>query len=161
MELKGPINLVTEVDKHSQELILGILTAAFPEYGVLGEEGIDRPAKGDRRWVIDPLDGTANFVHGYPLFGVSIALQKGGQMELGVVYNPLLDELFTAERGKGAQLNGRAVHVSPCKGLEDALVGSGLPYDVWDNAQDNLDEWARMAKRAQNLHSDGSVTLDL
>jgi myo-inositol-1(or 4)-monophosphatase len=158
---KGPIDLVTEVDRRSQSLVVGILTSAFPTYGVLSEEGLDIPDSEAIRWIIDPLDGTANFVHQYPLFAVSIALQKGRQMELGVVYNPLLDELFTAERGKGALLNGRATHVSTCRELGNALVGSGFPYDIWSNAKDNLEEWGQMAKRAQNLHSDGSATLDL
>jgi myo-inositol-1(or 4)-monophosphatase len=161
VEHKGPIDLVTEVDRQSQALVIGILTNAFPAYGVLSEEGLDTAESGDTRWVIDPLDGTANFAHQYPLFAVSIALQKGRQMELGVVYNPLLNELFTAERGKGAQMNGRAIQVSACQELGNALVGSGFPYDIWSNPIDNLEEWGQMAKRAQNLHSDGSATLDL
>ena len=161
IEHKGPIDLVTEVDRRSQALVVGMLTSAFPAYGVLGEEGMDMPASQDTRWVIDPLDGTANFTHQYPLFAVSIALQKGRRMELGVVYNPLLDELFTAERGTGAQLNGCPIQVSTCHELGNALVGSGFPYDIWTNAVDNLEEWGLMAKRTQNLHSDGSATLDL
>lgn len=161
IDFKGPINPVTEVDRQAQTLIINTLQKAFPTYGVLSEEGLDNLVSGQPRWIIDPLDGTTNYAHGYRLFAVSIALEVSGEVELGVVYNPLADELFVAERGKGARLNHRPIHVSNCSELGKAVVASGFPYDMWDNPADNLAEWGRIVKRVLSVRCDGSATLDL
>lgn len=159
IQRKGPANLVTEVDLLSERLIVERLQAAFPEYGIVSEEG--HQAAGATRWLIDPLDGTTNYAHGYPLFGVSIALEQGGETILGVVYNPLLDELFCAVRGQGATLNDVPLRVSSTAELSQALVGSGFPYDAWTNPVDNTAEWRRMIKRVVSARCDGSAALDL
>jgi myo-inositol-1(or 4)-monophosphatase len=158
---KGIIDLVTEMDHASEHLVTGMLRDAFPEYGVLGEEGARTSAMHECRWIIDPLDGTTNYLHGYPLFGVSIALEKRGEVTLGVVYNPLLDELFTAEAGKGAYLNEEPIHVSSTIELAKSLLASGFPYDVWSNPRDNCKEWERIIKTVVSARCDGSASLDL
>ncbi|OGN93984.1 MAG: inositol monophosphatase [Chloroflexi bacterium RBG_13_48_10] len=158
---KGIIDLVTEMDKESERLITGMLSQSFPEYGFLGEEGSNSTATYACRWIIDPLDGTTNYTFGYPLFAVSIALEKQGQITLGVVYNPILDELFTAERGTGAYLNGAPIHVTRTTKLGKSLLASGFPYDVWSNPRNNCSEWEQFIKKTISVRCDGSAALDL
>ncbi|MFQ5855993.1 MAG: inositol monophosphatase family protein [Anaerolineae bacterium] len=155
------IDLVTEMDQAAEALIIERLQAAFPDYGFLTEESPALTGADNARWVIDPIDGTTNYAHGYPLFAVSIALERAGQLVLGVVYNPIADELFTAKKGHGAFLNGCPIHVSEATTLQESLLATGFPYDVWDSEDDNTTEWRQFLKRARSLRCDGSAALDL
>lgn len=158
---KGIIDIVTEMDRESEQMIIGLLQGAYPDYGILGEEGSKSSKTCSSRWIIDPLDGTTNYTHNYPLFGVSIALEKLGEIVLGVVYNPVLSELFTAEKQGGARLNGQPIHVTATPELGKALVATGFPYDAWTNPADNCAELTRFVKKTISLRSDGSAALDL
>jgi len=159
---KGPADLVTEIDHQAQELIANTLREAFPAYGVLGEEGGQPHGPDGPRWIVDPLDGTINYIRGYPFYAVSIGLERDGDLAAGVVYNPVLDELFAAEKGKGATLNGSPIHVSTTSRLEESMLASGFPYDVWVNDQDdNSRQWRRMLKRALSMRCDASAAIDL
>lgn len=158
---KGVIDIVTEMDRESEQMIIGFLRDIYPNYGILGEEGSKSDELCSYRWIIDPLDGTTNYAHNYPLFGVSIALEKQGEIVLGVVYNPVLNELFTAEKQGGARLNGQPIHVTATPELGKALVATGFPYDAWTNPADNCAELTRILKKTISLRSDGSAALDL
>jgi myo-inositol-1(or 4)-monophosphatase len=156
------IDLVTEVDHACEALIVETLRRERPRDAVLGEEGGSRgPDGAEWRWVIDPLDGTMNYAHGYPRFCVSIGVQRAGAAEVGVVYDPLLDELFAAVRGAGATLNGRPLRVSDETDLSRALLATGFAYDVHRSEDDNVANFARFVKLARGLRRDGSAALDL
>ena len=157
-----PINLVTEVDHVCEKLVVEGIAAERPDDAVLAEEGGGR----DRddapwRWVIDPLDGTTNYAHGYPRFCVSIGVEHRSHATVGVVYDPLLDELYGAVRGRGAWLNGRRLRVSRTASLGEALLATGFAYDVRRSAVDNLDHFAALVKRSRAVRRDGSAALDL
>jgi myo-inositol-1(or 4)-monophosphatase len=128
---KGRVDIVTDVDLASEALVRSILGATFPDHGVLGEEGgIDRGGADARmRWIVDPLDGTTNYAHGFAFYCVSIALEVDGTVQVGVIYDPTADELFVAVRGQGAELNGRPIGVSQVSELSEALLATGFPYD--------------------------------
>lgn len=158
---KGEADLVTEMDRQAEELITDMLREDFPAYGLVGEEGGEQFVSDNPRWLVDPLDGTTNYIYGYPLFSVSIALEREDQLAVGVVYNPVLDELFAAERGGGAVLNGEPIHVSDTERLSDSVLASGFPYDAWTSEDDNGWQWHRFLKRALSLRADGSAALDL
>jgi len=156
------IDLVTEVDHACEALIVETLRRERPDDAVVAEEG----GGGDRadaewRWVVDPLDGTMNYAHGYPRFCVSIGVEHRGETAVGVVYDPLLDELFAATRGGGATLNGRPLRVSQETQLGRSLLATGFAYDVHRSDEDNLDHFAAFAKRVRGLRRDGSAALDL
>jgi myo-inositol-1(or 4)-monophosphatase len=156
---KGAIDLVTEFDKRSETLILGQLRAAFPEHAIHSEES-GRAAGDAFEWLVDPLDGTTNFAHKFPVFSVSIALTHQGRLITGVVYDPLRDELFTAEAGQGARLNGAPIQVSAIDALGQALLSTGFPYDVRTNPNNNLAEFTRFQLLAQGVRRTGSAALD-
>ncbi len=124
---KSPNNFVTEVDKRAEEAIISIIKKAYPSHGTLGEES-GETAGDDYLWIIDPIDGTRNFIHGFPHFAISIAVMHKNKIEHGVIYDPLRQELFTASRGKGAQLNDRRIRVSERKHLTECLFGTGFAY---------------------------------
>lgn len=158
---KGAVNLVTEVDIASERLIVETIRSAFPDHAFLTEEGSGRDAlEAPALWVIDPLDGTTNFAHGYPMFCVSIAFLRNGRPELGVVYQPLLDELFLAERGTGAFLNGERIRVSTHQELRSALLATGFPYDL-ERRRQALAAFARFTLTARAVRRDGSAALNL
>ncbi|MGE5140110.1 MAG: inositol monophosphatase family protein, partial [Rudaea sp.] len=157
--MKGAINPVTEVDHAAEAAIFQILRAATPGYALLSEESGAIEGR-EARWIIDPLDGTVNYSHGYPCFGVSIALERAGEVELGVIYNPVLDELFTAERSRGARLNDRPIQVSPVARLGGSIVATGFAYDVWETGGD-LSRLAALTRRAQTVRIFGAAVLDL
>ena len=157
---KATIDLVTAFDEESEGTIIQILSAAFPTYGFWTEESGHHPATGDARWIVDPLDGTTNYAHDLPHFAVSIALEKAGTLVAGVVYDPILDELFVAERGGAATLNGRTIHVSPTEELVRALLATGPPSDH-SAVLDQRDYNAGMAVLAQGLRQTGSAALDM
>ena len=152
---------VTVADQECERLISRLLSESCPGDGILGEEGSKSTAPYTCRWIIDPLDGTTNYTYGYPLFGVSIALEKQGEITLGVVYNPILDELFIAEKGSGACLNGIPIHVTDTNELGKSLLASGFPYDAWVEPRNNCNEWEHFIKTTISVRCDGSAALDL
>lgn len=156
------VDLVTDVDKACEALIVDAITAARPEDAILAEEGsgIDHPGA-ELRWIIDPLDGTTNYAHSYPRFCVSIGVQRAGEAWIGVVYDPLLDELYEAVRGEGARLNGEELRVSSEKELSRGLLATGFAYDRRKSEEDNLNQFAAFLKAARALRRDGSAALDL
>ncbi len=160
---KSELDLVTESDLASEKLIIDRIKTYHPRHAILAEEsGVSGPAHGDDewRWIIDPLDGTTNYAHGYPCFCVSIGLEHKGRMELGVVYDPMRDEIFTAERGQGASLNGRRIEVSPVDSLAGALLCTGFPYDVRERSE-FARHFANFIMNAQGVRRDGAAALDL
>ncbi len=161
VEFKGEIDLVTEMDRKAEELIVGRLASAFPDHSIIAEEreGVERASP--YRWIVDPLDGTTNYAHGYPVFCVSIAFEAEGQVILGVVYNPVLEETFLAEKGRGATLNGRPIHVSGTERLERSLLATGFPYDIRRTRDNNLNHFCNFALKAQAIRRAGSAALDL
>lgn len=160
---KGVVDLATEADELSERHIMSRLREAFPDYQILAEES-GRTAAANAasmsRWIIDPLDGTVNYAHGYPIFAVSIALEVNGIVELGVVYVPPLDELFIAERGAGATLNGEPIRVSATESLIQSMVTTGFPYDLEERGQ-NLVHWSNFIHATQAVRRDGSAAMDL
>ena len=157
---KGEVDLVTEVDEQAEHRIGEMLREAFPDYGMLAEEGGSSPGAGEYRWIVDPLDGTSNYAHGLPIFSVSIALERSGETILGVVHDPMREETFVAERGGGATLNGRPIQVSETDELIRALMVTGLPYDR-DAMPAALDLFAQFAVLTQGLRRLGSAALDV
>ncbi len=162
---KSELELVTESDLASEKLIIDRIQTYHPRHAILAEEsGASSPAAAEAqsewRWVIDPLDGTTNYAHGYPTFCVSIGLEHAGRMELGVIYDPMRDELFTAERGEGASLNGRRIQVSATGKLASALLCTGFPYDVRERSE-FARHFANFIMNAQGVRRDGAAALDL
>jgi myo-inositol-1(or 4)-monophosphatase len=156
------IDLVTEVDQECEALIVGALAEERPDDAILAEEGSGLDLAGARyRWVIDPLDGTVNYAHGYPRFCVSIGIERDGEPYAGVVYDPLLDELYSAVRGGGAHRNGSPLRVSSETRLDRAMLATGFAYDVRTSDADNVDHFGRFVKRARAVRRDGSAALDL
>jgi len=159
---KGAVDLVTEVDLACEEVIREVLARCAPGTAVLGEETGSRGTIGGDggRWVVDPLDGTTNFAHGYPAFCVSIAWETAGETRLGVVYDPTRDELFTAERGRGARLGERRLRVSRTAALADAILATGFPYDRATHPR-NYAEFCHLTQCTQGVRRSGSAALDL
>jgi myo-inositol-1(or 4)-monophosphatase len=154
-------NLVTDTDRASERVIMARLQRAFPHHGILSEETAHVKPAADLQWYVDPLDGTTNFAHGFPMFCVSIALAKGNRPLVGVVYQPMLDHLFCAVRGKGATLNGRRIRVSRTRNLSDALLGTGFPFDARTSVQNNLNYFAQFVGHARAIRRAGSAAYDL
>ncbi len=142
-------------------LIVGRLAAAFPDDAVLGEECGATAGRSGRRWIIDPLDGTTNYAHGLPIFAVSIGLETDKRVELGVVFDPNLDELFVAERGRGATVNDRPLTVSTAATLDESLLATGFPYNIREAKDNNLTEYAAFSVRARAVRRMGSAVLYL
>ena len=163
---KGDIDLVTEADLASEKLIIERIKSHYPRHAILAEEsgvtdGVELiPGKSDWKWIIDPLDGTTNYAHGYPCFCVSIALERAGSIEIGVVYDPMRDEMFAAERGQGATLNERCMRVSITDDLNAAMLCTGFPYNVRERANFARD-FANFTMQAQAVRRDGSAAIDL
>ncbi len=159
---EAPANLVTELDIQAEKIILDILCLEYPGIPALTEEGLAISNESPKeRWIIDPLDGTTNYAHGYPCFAVSIALEHYGQIKVGVVYDPMMDQMYTAIQGQGAFVNGEPIRVSHTRTLSKSLIGSGFPYYAWTNTNNNSSEWAALIKRVVSLRCDGSAALDL
>ncbi len=157
---KGVVNLVTEVDIESENLIVSRIRQAFPEHAILAEERHPDSSRAGFKWIIDPLDGTTNYAHGYPVFSVSIALEFEGEILLGVVFDPTRGELYSARRGGGAFCNGRPIRVSKTSTLVASLLATGFPYDVHTSRQNNLDNYCAFAVRAQGIRRGGSAAID-
>lgn len=157
---KGRADIVTDVDLASERLIVQALNEHFPDHAVVGEEG---GGARDARfvWVVDPLDGTTNYAHGYPVFSVTLALLDQGEIQLGVTYDPLRDECFTAERGQGAWLNGRELRVSSTPTLRTALLSTGFPYHRFTAPQNNIAQFGAILMQCQGIVRSGSAAIDL
>lgn len=158
---RSPTDLVTEMDRRAEALIVECLQRAFPDHSVLGEEGGAQGSNAAYRWIVDPLDGTTNYAHGFPVFAVSVALEHAGVVELGVAYDPLREECFVAERGRGAWLNGHPLHVSATPRLHESLLGTGFPVDIRTAVETNLPEYAALSLRTRGVRRLGSAVLDL
>lgn len=158
---KGDINIVTEADLMAENHLRERIRARFPDHDILAEESADAGTGAEYRWIVDPLDGTTNYAHGYPVFCVSVALEHRGQIVLGVVHNPMLDECFSALRGGGAFLNGRSLSVSRTDALTRSLLATGFPYDIRESRDNNLDHFETLALKAQAIRRAGSAALDL
>lgn len=160
IEYKGEVDLVTEADRASEKLIVGRIRKQWPSHDLMGEEGSRQETGSDFRWYVDPLDGTTNFAHGYPVFCVSIGLEHKGQRLAGVVYDPTRDEMFAAEKGSGAQLNGRAIHVSKTARLCESLVATGFPSHK-RHQNPNINFYHQITLRSHGVRRAGSAALDL
>jgi|WetSurMetagenome_2_1015567.scaffolds.fasta_scaffold07945_4 myo-inositol-1(or 4)-monophosphatase len=159
---KGAINLVTEVDIAAENLIVSRIRAAFPHHSILAEENhAAGGARGPYTWIIDPLDGTTNYAHGFPVFAVTIALEIEGRVEWGVVYHPAMDEEFTARSGQGAYCGGERIRVSQTVSLGFAMLATGFPYDIRTSEINNLDNFRTFALHAQAIRRTGSAAIDL
>lgn len=161
IDMKGEIDLVTEIDRKSEDYLVTSIQQQFPGHKVITEErgvilGDDRQV-----WYIDPLDGTVNYAHGVPIFSVSIAYVENGQVKMGVVYDPMQAELFCAERGHGASLNGRSIQVSRAGSLDQSLLVTGFPYDVRTNPDNNLNHYVNFVLRSRGVRRLGSAAIDL
>jgi myo-inositol-1(or 4)-monophosphatase len=159
--LKGDKNLVTEVDQESERLVVGHLLGRFPDHNIVAEEGEYPQGDAPFRWIIDPLDGTTNYAHGFPWFCVSIGLESAGELVAGVIYNPMHDELFTATKGGGAFLNGQRLHVSTRAPLQNTLLATGFPYDCASDPTNNFDNFIAFQKAARGIRRAGAAALDL
>lgn len=159
-ERKGAIDLVTDADRASERLLVSRIAAAFPMDAVLAEEGAGRDGDSGWEWVLDPLDGTTNFVHGFPFFVVSIGIRYRGTRHIGVCYGPVMDELYAAERGGGATLNGAPIHVSTADCLSDSLVATGFPYNRREIVETLLPKVERAVRTAQGIRRCGAAAYD-
>ena len=161
IEYKGDVDLVTAADRASEKLIVERLQAKWPQHGIVGEEGTRRDTDAEYRWYVDPLDGTTNFAHGYPVFCVSIALaRQDDQLEVGVLYDPTRDELFSAERGCAATLNGEPMHVSKTTRLAESILGTGFPSHK-RHKNPNIHFYHQLTLRSHGVRRAGSAALDL
>ena len=155
-------NLVTEIDKASEQMIIDLVHKHFPTHQILAEEGGGR---GDNssgyKWVIDPLDGTVNYTHGFPVFCVSIGVEYNGEIILGVIYDPNFDDLFTAEKGKGAYLNGKKLSVTKESALNRSMLVTGFPYNINENPDHAIEHFVNFLKDSQALRRMGSAAIDL
>ena len=158
---KGVIDLVTEVDHQSEAFLLGEIKTQFPDHHIVAEESGVTQGDDQHSWFVDPLDGTVNYAHNIPIFCVSLGYASQGTLILGAVYDPMRDEMFMAERGKGAYLNDRPLRVSAVTELQKSLLVTGFPYDAWNTRQDNFANFVHFAKLTQGVRRLGSAALDL
>ena len=160
VERKGVSDYVSEVDRMAEQTIVETLLEAYPEHAILAEEG-GAQGQSDYLWIIDPLDGTTNFLHGFPQFAVSIGLQVKGVLNLAVIYDPTRNELFTATRGNGAHLNDRRLRVSKQTRLQESLIGTGFPYRDFTYLDDYLKMFRELLPKTAGLRRPGCASLDL
>jgi myo-inositol-1(or 4)-monophosphatase len=158
---KSEVDLVTQFDRYSQDIIVSELRRKYPDFGILSEEDVCFNDQAVCRWIIDPLDGTTNFAHGLPIWAISIALEVEGKVVLGVVYQPVSNELFTAIKTRGAFKNRKRIRVSRVRKLGRALLVTGFPYDIRRSKVNNLDHFCRFAVKSQAVRRLGSAALDL
>lgn len=160
IDSKGRNDFVTEVDRQAEAIIIEVIRKAYPHHGILAEES-GAHAGDEHQWIIDPLDGTTNFLHGFPQFAVSIALRVKGRLEQGLVYDPLRGELFTASRGHGAMLNDRRIRVSRQRSLDGALLGTGFPFRSLEHLEEYLGMFRALFPVAAGIRRAGAAALDL
>lgn len=158
---KSETEIVTKFDIEVENTLVSLLSKSFPDYGFIMEEENAIKSEAEVRWIIDPIDGTTNFAKGYPHFATSIALECAGELVLGVVYNPLRDELYSAIKGKGAFLNGEPIHVTQLTDMKVALLSTGFPYDTFQERDDNMAAWTEFFHRCLSVRCDGCASLDL
>ncbi len=158
---KSTIDLVTEMDQLAEDFLLGKIKEKYPGHSILSEEIGLIAGDGDHQWYVDPLDGTVNYAHGIPIFCISIAYSDHGQLTRAVINSPMMGEVFTAERGSGAFLNGQRLHVSTTTDLIQSLLVTGFPYDVQTSKRNNLDHFEHFMKRSQGVRRFGSAAIDL
>lgn len=161
VEKKGRVDLVTEADLRAQETIVQRIRKTFPQDSILAEEKGAESHSSERTWIIDPLDGTTNFVHSFPFFAVSIALDIRGEIAMGVVYNPYMEEYFEAVKGGGGSINGETIRVSETRDIGEALLATGFPYDVHESPGPVLELFGKMLAVSQGLRRPGSAAIDL
>lgn len=161
VKYKGSIDPVTQFDLKSEKYVISKIKKQFPEHAILAEEGTDKKTSSGFRWVVDPLDGTVNYAHRFPIYSVSIALQYQDQTIVGVVYDPHMDEIFSAGINAGATLNGKKLKVSDEKKLSRSLLATGFAYNIRSAKKNNLGMFSRMMKKAQAIRRLGSAALDL
>lgn len=161
VDYKGVIDLVTEVDRASEAYLLDEIHKNWPGSYIMAEESGVTKGNREHAWYVDPLDGTVNYAHHVPIFSVSIGYAFQGRMHLGVVYEPLRDEMFSGERGQGARLNGKPIHVSQVSELQKSLLVTGFPYDAWNTPQDNFANFVHFGKLTQGVRRLGSAALDV
>lgn len=154
-------NLVTDIDRKSEAMIVDFVRKNFPGHDVLAEEGGGSKTNSEYKWIVDPLDGTTNFTHGYPVYCVSIAVEHKGEVIAGAVYDPNLDEMFTSEKGSGAFLNGERIHVSQTDNLPHAMLATGFPYDVKDDPYNCIEHFDTFLLYSQAIRRLGLAALDI
>lgn len=159
-ELKGDFDLVTEADRASEQLIVERLRSYFPSHGIVAEEGGGHESPSDYRWYVDPLDGTTNFAHSYPVYNVTLALEQGNEIICGVIYDPTRQEIFTAERGSGAYLNHHRIQVSKASRLEDSLLATGFPSRK-RHLNINVHFYHQLAMLTHGVRRGGAAAIDL
>ncbi len=161
IQYKSPINLVTDVDHACERAIVDLIQGSFPHHDILAEEGSGKRKDSEFKWIIDPLDGTTNYAHGYRLFCTSIALEYRGEIVVGAVYDPNREEMYLAERGSGSTLNGQTLKVSGVERVGQAMLATGFAYNVRETRENNLDHFTDFLFRAQALRRDGVAAIDL
>lgn len=161
VSIKQASDFVTRVDKESEQIIINAIKKKFPHHHFLAEESVKDIETGEYRWIIDPLDGTTNFIHGYPVFSVSIALEYKEEIILGIIYDPLRDEIFTSEKGKGSFLNEQPVHVSAISSLENSLITTGFPFRKKYVIDNYLLLFKSIFNKVSDIRRAGSAALDL
>ncbi len=161
VDQKGVIDLVSEADRQSEKFLLSYIHQHFPADRIVAEESGEHSGTSDHTWYVDPLDGTVNYVHGIPIYSASIAYAEAGILRLGVVYDPMRDECFSAEAGSGAWLNDEPIHPSSTSDLDHALLVTGFPYDIRTTPENNLNHYAHLALHTQGVRRLGSAALDL
>lgn len=162
IEHKDLVNLVTDADRESEAAIVNVLHRAYPSHQILAEEeGLHAASSSPFKWIIDPLDGTTNFAHGFPMYTVSIGLEYQGDCIVGVVWDPTKQELYAGAKGEGATLNGQPIQVSKVSKLHQALLVTGFGYDIRETADNNLDEFCRFSLGAQGVRRTGTASLDM
>ena len=157
---KGRNDYVSQADVEAERAILDVLTRAYPDHGIIAEESGEREGS-EYTWIIDPLDGTTNFLHGFPMFAVSVAVKRAGVLEHGVVYDPLHDEMFTASRGEGAQLNGKRIRVSTTRKLAPSLLGTGFPFRDLAIIEPWMRSFQSLLPKTSGIRRAGAAALDL
>jgi len=158
---KGTVDLVTNFDTQAQRMIIDHISSRFPDHDYLAEEGLSQKKGAEFRWVIDPLDGTTNYAHSFPVFTVSIALEKKGEVILGLVYDPMREEMFSAVKGEGAFLDRKEIKVSTVDDLDKSLLATGFPYDIRTSEVNNIAHFNNFLTRAQGIRRCGSAAMDL
>jgi len=161
IEVKAQNDFVTQVDRKAEEVIIEAIHKAYPKHGILAEESGTYNEDSEYKWIIDPLDGTTNFLHGFPQYAVSIGLQLKGRMEVAVVFDPIKNELFTAARGDGAQLNGKRIRVTDKKGIKGSLLGTGFPFKHPQHLDTFIETFKAVHPQAAGIRRAGSAALDL
>jgi len=162
IETKGRNDFVTVVDRQAESEIIATIQRAFPDHSILAEEsGLDEKDGSPYKWIIDPLDGTTNFLHGYPQFGISIGVLNAGRLDQAVVFDPLRNEMFTASRGEGAKLNDRRIRVSTTAKMENSLIGTGFPFRSYENLEVWIDCFREILPKTSGVRRAGAACLDL